>query len=179
MNEFDTPNSTEYTYGKRAEGRLKLLRVLTVLGYVIFLSLFFLFCYLTRIIPLFAIAPLVLWILVFFTWRYVSYDCYFEFTSGELTLGRSRRTRAGMKRTAVVRIRVKDARIYSVAPGDPVIGKISHGYDLSSSHSSPAMTAIEFSFNGRDTVALFDRTDKLASLLRHYSDSVNISRIQA
>ena len=88
MSEYDSPYASEYTYAKRAEGLNLIARVALVFLYAAFVGGFFGLCYYTRIIPLFAVCPIFLWMLVFFTWRSVSYDYYFEFRSGILTVGK-------------------------------------------------------------------------------------------
>ena len=79
MNEFDSPNYAEFSYDVKSEGKVRTMRIMAILGYAAFLLLYFLICYATRMIPVFAIAPIFTWILVFFTWSYVKYDYYFEF----------------------------------------------------------------------------------------------------
>ena len=68
MNEYDSPNYASFSYQKKNEGTVKLKRSLMVLGYVLYLVVFFLACYLSKLIPVFALAPLTLWIIIFFTW---------------------------------------------------------------------------------------------------------------
>jgi hypothetical protein len=87
MFEDESPNSAEYVYEKQSKGKVKLQRTLMICLYVVFVLAYFLFCYISRIIPLFAMAPIFLYILYLFTWRLVKYDCYWEFRSGELTAG--------------------------------------------------------------------------------------------
>jgi len=74
MNEFDSPNYTEFSYEAKAEGKIKIMRILAIIGYVAFVAAYFLVCYITRVIPAFAIAPIFTWILIFFTWSLVKFD---------------------------------------------------------------------------------------------------------
>ena len=74
MNEFDSPNYAEFSYDVKSEGRIKTLRTLAVIGYIAFVAAFFLVCYISRVIPVFALAPILTWILVFFTWGLVKFD---------------------------------------------------------------------------------------------------------
>ena len=78
MDETYSPNYAEYTYEKKAEGKMRILKYLLIVGYVLFVALYFLICYITRLIPLFALCPLITWIMVYFTWHYVSYDVYYN-----------------------------------------------------------------------------------------------------
>ncbi len=75
-----------YTVDKKSEGKYKLARFLRVLFYALFLIAFFDVCYVTKLIPVFAVAPLLVWMLVFFTWRFVSIKYKYTVESGMLKL---------------------------------------------------------------------------------------------
>ena len=100
MNEFDSPNYAEYVYDKKAEGKLLLARALMIALYALFFGGLFAFCCITRIIPLFAIGPLLTFILYLCTWRFVSYDCYFEFKMGVIELGHVRLKKSERRKNA-------------------------------------------------------------------------------
>ncbi|MBP3583981.1 MAG: hypothetical protein J6K44_08050, partial [Clostridia bacterium] len=87
MSEFDSPNYAEYTYDKKNEGKIKKQRTLMLVLYIAVAIIYFAVCCITKLLPLIAIEPILIWILVFFTWKYVSYDCYFVFDAGMLELG--------------------------------------------------------------------------------------------
>ncbi len=76
----------EYTVTKKSEGKYLLKRVGMVLFYILCTSVFFLICYITRLIPVFALCPLLLWMLEFFTWRYVSIEYKYTVEGGMLRL---------------------------------------------------------------------------------------------
>ncbi len=76
----------EYTVTKKAEGKYLFLRIGMIIFYIFATAAFFTACYLTRIIPIFALCPLLLWILIFFTWRYVSIEYKYTVESGMLKL---------------------------------------------------------------------------------------------
>ena len=169
MNEFDTPGYAEYTYAKRAEGGLRLARALLVAGYVAFVALYFLICYASRVIPIFALAPLFLWMLVYFTWHRVSYDCYVELGGGKITLGRVKRSKRTTKRVAEIEISIKEATL--ITPAASYSDKAPQGarvLDLSSRSDSPRRVAVELRQGDRLTVAYFDTTSKINRLLSHY-----------
>ena len=173
MNEFDSPNYTEYTYDKKAEGKALFLKWLLIFAYAAFVIAFFLVCYVTRIIPLFAICPLITWIIVFFTWRLVSYDVYFTFEHGNMELGRVRVTRRGSQRKPKLTIQVKGARL--IAPLDLVrereeFKKVKIRHDYSSYRASSNLAVIIFEGNRGDEAVIFENTPKLAKLLVRYCD---------
>lgn len=76
----------EYTVDKKSEGGYKLSRFLMVTAYVIFMLALFVVVYVTRVIPAFALAPMFLWILILFTWRYVSIEYKYTVDAGVLKL---------------------------------------------------------------------------------------------
>ena len=74
----------EYTVSKKSEGGYRLHRLAMLLFYVVFIAAFFVTLYKIGIIQVFALAPLLLWILIFFTWRYVSVEYKYRVESGKL-----------------------------------------------------------------------------------------------
>ena len=171
MNEFDSPNYTEYTYDKKAEGKALFLKWILIFGYVAFIVAFFLACYISRIIPLFAVCPLVTWIIVFFSWRLVSYDVYYTFEHGHMEIGKVRVRKSGNIKTPKIKLEVKDAML--IAPLDIAkereeynSAKIKHDY--SSYRASSNLAAIVFEGKtGREAV-IVESTPKLAKLVSRY-----------
>ena len=82
MNEF---NTYEFVVSQKKEGKVNLYRILAVVGYVLFfLAVFATLCVLH--IPQFvAVLPIFEWILIFFTWRYLSQEYEYSMTSGYMT----------------------------------------------------------------------------------------------
>ncbi len=75
----------EYTVEQKSEGKWKLRKILMLTLYVVYTIAYFLIIYITRIIPLGALIPLTLWILVFFTWRYVKPEYKYRIESAFIT----------------------------------------------------------------------------------------------
>ena len=170
MNEYDSPNYAAFTYEKKNEGSVRLGRILMISAYVLYLVAFFLVCYLTRIIPVFALAPLTLWIIVFFTWKLVSYDCYFEFKSGMLELGTVKVNKKGIRRqTPKVSIHIKEAISATVFnPASDDLKTCETVYDLSSSAKSDKRILIVFEKDGKRCAAIFEGTAKVANLIASF-----------
>ena len=158
MNEYDSPNYAEFTYEKKNEGKVRLARNLMICGYVLYLVVFFLACYLSRVIPVFALAPLTLWIIIFFTWKLVKYDCYFEFKAGMLELGTVKVNKKGDRRkNQLVSIHVKEAisaTLYDPKSDD--LKTVEKVYDLSESQHSDKRILIIFEKDGKRQAAIFD-----------------------
>ena len=77
----------EYAKPVANKGKIRLARVLLILGYVSFAVIYCLVF--TAAIPLpqvIALLPLFLWMAVFFTWRHVSYECAVRVCEGKLVL---------------------------------------------------------------------------------------------
>ncbi len=82
MNDFST---YEYVVAQKLKGIEKLKKVGLVLLYVVFVIGWFIFGFATKLFPLLALCPVTLWMLIFFTWRYVQVDYEYSATSGVIT----------------------------------------------------------------------------------------------
>ena len=175
MNEYDSPNYTDFTYEKKAVGRQKLLKRLFVLGYLLFVLAYFLFCYITRIIPLFAVCPIFTWILVYFTWGYVSFDVYYTFNHGDMELGRLKKKKNGAVRKPVVKLNVKSAQLiapYNEAVVSEEYKSARRYYDFSSG-TDIEKTAVAIFPTDKGSVAVsFLLSPRSASLISSFSPNV-------
>ena len=172
MSDFDSPYACDFTYTRCAEGKNKLGRILLVLVYVAFVGAFFGFCYWSRIIPLFAVCPIFLWMLIFFTWRYVSYDYYFEFRTGVLTVGLSRIRKKREIRTPKRSITVKEAAsIYPIPSGKVKFSRAVRLYDFSGTKNSECRIAVVTERRGKEEIYILECTRPLAKLLSSYKSA--------
>ncbi|MBR2343280.1 MAG: hypothetical protein IKA64_03405 [Clostridia bacterium] len=172
MNEFDSPSYTEYAYEKKPEGALRTFRFLLVLLYIAFVGLLFLFCYLSKLIPLFALAPVFTWMLVFFTWRYVSYDIYYTFNHGEMEFGTYKTTKGGARRRPrfTVDVRLAEAVVpYSNATDTVALRTCDKVYEYCSSISDENLILMIFNKDGKRTAVIFNGTKRVASLLSTFA----------
>lgn len=172
MFEDESPNSAEYVYEKQSKGKVKLQRTLMICFYVVFVLAYFLFCYISRIIPLFAMAPIFLYILYLFTWRLVKYDCYWEFRSGELTAGTVRVGKT-KKRVPVVKLRVKEALAIGPLNSISDLGEAKKIYDFSESPTSDKRIYVIFEKDGVRSALLIEATAKLGKLLAAFSKNAD------
>ena len=171
MSDFDSINYHEYSYGRKNEGKVLFFKILIIIGYFLFAFAYFAFSFATAI-QLFAVCPIFLWILIFFTWRYVSYDYFFEFKSGMLELGILRSKTKGRKRIVNDVISVKNAEYvgrYSLDDGN--FSGITCVHDYSSSKSSNTRVGIVYDNKGEKTLVVFECTTKCASLLAAFNES--------
>ena len=170
MNEFDSPNYAEFSYEVKSEGKIKTMRTLAVLGYVLFIAAYFLVCYITRVIPAFAVAPIFTWILIFFTWNLVKFDYYFEFKTGMLELGKITGGKKGRKKQSMLTIHVKEAKFIAPFEGEHKerLADAKKVYDLSSSQSSDKRIILLFEEKGEISAVIFEGTAKIANLLASF-----------
>ncbi len=160
MKREDTQFFTEYSYERRKEGKRLALAICLVALYAAALVLYFLFCYISGWVPLFAISPILLVILIYFTWRRAFPDCYFEFKEGTLSLGYEMGKRRA--RREKIKIRIKDAeKIYPQEPGRAEFSDVKRVCDMSSSKRSQNRVCVIS--NG--TAVIFDTTPALTRLL--------------
>ncbi|MBO5101487.1 MAG: hypothetical protein J6C39_03060, partial [Clostridia bacterium] len=137
MSEFDSPNYAEYTYDKKNEGRIKKQRGLMLILYIAVAIIYFAVCCITKLLPLIAIEPILIWILVFFTWKYVSYDCYFVFDAGMLELGTVKVTKNGRRQSPRHKIHVKEALLAAPLVGNEAsLSEVQKVDDLGESETS-------------------------------------------
>ena len=175
MSEYDTPNSCEYTWARKAEGGIILGRVLLILLYIAeAVGFFLLVTGPVKVLPLFALCPVFVWITVFFTWRFVSYDCYAEFNHGVLTLGKRRRRGYRGRITSVpsATVTVKDAEYIGRPAG---ADNMPRPLCLTSVQSSSAI-AVVFKEAGRRRAVIFETTPALTRLLSSFSPAARSLR---
>lgn len=170
MNEFDSPNYAEFSYDVKNEGKIKTKRTIAIIGYVLFVVAYFLVCYISRLIPAFAISPLITWILIFFTWSLVSYDYYFEFKTGMLELGKITGGKKGRKKQPTLTIHVKDADFIAPFDGEHTekLKEAETIYDFSASQNSDKRIIILFKKDGKRCAAIFEGTARIANLLASF-----------
>ena len=163
MSEMESLNSAEYSYERRIEGKLATLRTFLIIGYIVFVTLYFIFCFTTRIIPLFAVCPIFLWILVFFTWPLVKFDYRYTIEHGELSFYKEYRGLKGRKRQLLLFTKVQQASRIAPYTGEKLEGRI---YDFSSSSSASSLVFLEGKDeNGEVFSVIFDSIERVNKLL--------------
>ncbi len=84
----DNAAITFVNYGvkKKSEGKYRLARVFMISAYIVFVAGFFTFFATMNILPVIALLPVLTWILIFFTWRFVSIEYEYYILDGEFKL---------------------------------------------------------------------------------------------
>lgn len=178
MEEFQT---YEHAVRRRAEGRLVAARVGLILVYILFVCGWLLFGLKTRIlVPLLALIPITLWMLVFFTWRYVSVEYEYSITSGVLTFSK---IFGGRSRKKVFEVRLRE--VVRIAPlGDAAEYEKGMAYRPErsffgvSSLSAPDVYYLLFEHaekkQKRRAVYYFEATQKALHICRYYNPSATV-----
>lgn len=177
MNE--SKNSIEYAVDKKVEGKVLMLRILLILGYIAFSLFYFLFFTMgpVKIVMLIAFLPVFLWMLIFFTWRYTDITNEYtiisggRFTFSQIFGNRSRKT--------VLETQVQDWSL--IAPmSDPQYAakakeNIDKIYDARSSESAPnGYFGIFKNESGQTCAVYFNATVKTLDILRWYNKTALI-----
>ena len=162
----------EYTIDKKSEGVYRFLRLLMLLLYVAFIGGFFGVVYYIRIIPVFALAPIFLWILIYFTWRYVKIEYKYSVDAGYLSLmviygGKTKKTKATFH--------IKDATAFlPLSEAEEALKdfKPKKTYNFLSSHKNPS-DAYAFMINskGKRTLALIEAPKPSVKAILYYADA--------
>lgn len=174
----DNAASTFVNYGvkKKPEGKYKLFRILMVTGYVVFALAYFLFFTTMNILPIIALLPVLTWILVFFTWRFVSIEYEYYILDGEFKLIEVYGSK-NMRELCRVRISAMD----SVAPyrGEnkaraDAFDEKDCIYGVSSMDNPDIYYAIFKDESGASRVLFFEATEKTLKVIKYYKSDVEV-----
>ena len=175
MNE--STNYTEYVVAQKAEGSWLTRRILLVLLYVA-VGLVWLVGVvgILKIWPLGMVTPLLIWMLVFFTWRYVAVEHEYIMASGTITFSdiygrRSRRQKAEFKIKELTKI----APVTDPYKNDYDAKDITVAYDFRGSVKSPDSYFFTFRTDaGKSGVVFFEATAKSLKIFRFYNPSATV-----
>ena len=165
---------TDYEYGvdKKREGKLKLLSICFIALYVAFVGGTFGILYSIGLIPVFAAVPVLLWILVLATWRYVQVDDKYTLSEGSFTLKRS----YGNKKAKVLcEFRIKEASV--IAPEYECTAALSEIpaariYDARPSLcASDIYVAVFTDKDSQPSAVMFQVTDQAVKVLKYYNEN--------
>lgn len=171
----------DYTVTKKPEGKYRLYRILMVIGYVAFALVFFFGLCFLHLYQYIAFIVLVEWILVFFTWRYVSIEYKYETQSGFIKFYN---IYGGKKKKLVLDLRIKELSV--IAPYDENAFKEAETlqgnnayYFLSSEKQNPNRYYAVFTDNsGRNCTVHFEATQKTLKILHYYNASTVITKTE-
>ena len=168
MNEYDSPNFAEYVYDRKNEGKVKKLKIAAICGYALFAVAAF--AILAKVFMWgIAILPIFTWMLVYFTWGFISYDYYYEFNHGNMEFGAVRVTKNGRRRRPMLKLSVKEATLAKVYnPAEDSLEGIERIYDFSESQSSDKRIVLYFNNEGKSAAVIFEGTARIAKLIASF-----------
>jgi len=175
---MEDARSCEYTVQQAREGRFRTYRVLMLLSYVAFVLSYAGVCMLIRFYPLMALTPVLTWILVFFTWRYVSVSYRYEIESGQWHFTKIMNDRFYRP---MLTLRISDMACIVPTEGRTP-RELMAGYRGarmiwagSSEHSPDLYMAVS---GDKKTVIFFDATAKALKLLSFYNKATAVTAVR-
>lgn len=179
MNEFST---YEFVVSQKIEGNWRVARIGMIALYVCFVLGCLLAGISLNVLPPLALVPVLTWILVFCTWRYVAVDYEYSITSGELTFSKIFGNRS--RRTAL-KLTLRDAvRIAPLENADEAAKATAYApereFSAVSSMSAPDVYFIlfEYATNGgkekHRAIFYFEATQKALQICRFYNPSATL-----
>lgn len=166
----------EFVVSQKLTGKWMTCRVLAVIGYVLFAVLFFTLGVTSRLLlPLIALTPIFLWMLVFFTWRYTRPD--YELTTVSNAL---RFTIVYGNRTRRPQLEVEFSRMQKIAPldeaGQAAIKYFSPDrvYCAASSMDAPDLYYAIWEEDKKRYVLYFEATTHLLKICRYYNSAATV-----
>ena len=159
-------NRFSYAYRAARRGRVAFLRVLFLVLYVLFPLLFFLFIYVTRWIPVFAVCPVLEWMLVYFTRPLYLFDIGVSFAHGELSFTRIPVDGGGKKRREILTLSLRRSRLLFSPPEEKIREIRDTGcrfFDLSGGKTGAGTALVYAEADG--CAVLFDLADPKAGRL--------------
>ena len=98
----------EYVVAQRCEGKWRLFKWLMLGGYTLFAGAYFIICcFVLRIPAVVAVLPLFLWMLVYFTYKYVKPEYKYQITEANLHFYRV----FGKKQKEITRLKIYEADV--------------------------------------------------------------------
>ena len=165
----------EYTVAQKSEGKWALYKRLMLSGYALFAALYFLIAYITRFIPIVALLPLFLWILVHFTYKYVKLEYKYEILEAHLIFSKV----FGGKSKEIIKIKICSADF--ILPLETAIDEIKeyspkNTYSaIPSSKSTDLYIMLYKDENGENSAFMFKATSDALKALKFYNKNTVIT----
>ncbi len=175
--------SFEHCVRQRITGKWIGYRAALLLLYVLFVATILVVGLFTRIFwPFFALVPLLLWILVFITWRYTDVEYEYTVTSGKLTFSK---IYGGRSRKRVFEMNLRDAVLIAPLDGSTYSARATayrpeRSFEGVSSFTAPNIYMLLFELDAkkradkRRAIFYFEATKKSLSICRFYNQSATV-----
>lgn len=174
-------NVYEYVVSPAKQPIWRLRRVLAVLGYITYACVVFTLGAISKLlVPMLALVPLSTWILVFFTWRYVSVEYEYSFVSGAMTLTK---IFGGRSRRSVLEVRIKNMHV--IAPYNDTYCPKAQSFNpektfcfVSSMQSPDVYFALFETENGQRGIIYFEATRQALKIMKYYNSDTVIADVR-
>lgn len=163
MHDDGMPNHAEYTVLQKSEGKFLRLRILLICLYVVFVFTYIAISVATSLFQIIAILPLLLWILVHFTWRYVSLE--HSLVIGEGTLTVTDILKDG-KKSQRLKITLSEAESLTEIPSK--VPKNVTLYDFRGDTHADGSYCISFKKDGKNAILYLRTTPEFLRILKRF-----------
>ncbi len=170
----DSANYAEYVVAQKSEGTYRLKRILMVVAYVVFTGAVFGTLCAVKIFPVIALLPVLVWFVIWMTWRYVSVEHEYVIASGMMTFtdiygNRTRKKLFEKKIKDMERIAPMTDE-YAAEYADAAVR-----YDWRGSAKSPDSYFFTCKDeNGKKTVVFFEATNKAIKIMHFYNSHATV-----
>lgn len=166
----------EFVVSQKMEGKWVVRRVLSVMGYILFALAFFTVGIVTRLgVPMLALTPLFLWMLIFFTWRYTRPE--YEITTVSNSL---RFAIIYGSRTRCPQLEVEFRKMQKIAPLDEA-GRVDVArfkpdktYCAASCMTAPDLYYAIWEEEKKHYVFYFEATEQLLKICKYYNSAATV-----
>ena len=169
-------NYTEYVVAQKSEGKWRTKRILAVCGYVLFSIVWLVGVVgVLKIWPLGMFTPILTWLCVFLTWRYVAVEYEYTMASGTVTFTHIYGRRS---RKQIFETKIKE--FTKIAPtSDPSEAEAAKDVEITSDFRGSAKTPDAYfaSFTaegGKKGIVYFEMTNKALKICRFYNPSATV-----
>ena len=171
----------EYVISAKKKPCYRLARAMALVGYVLYVAVLFVVGFVTSILaPMLAIVPLTTWILVWFTWRYVSVEYEYSLTGGVMTVSK---IYGGRTRKRIAEITVKDAVLIAPFEGDHIAEAERYApertVDITADLQRPNVYFVLYeTAEKRRGILYFEATEKALRILNYYNRATVVKRLE-
>ncbi len=177
MEEF---NTYEYAAEQKSEGKFKTLRILVILGYILFAAVYsIVFAAILKIPQVIAVLPILIWMLVFFTWKYTKPDYRYVIERGDMVFNI---IYGKKKKSAKPKTSFKVSSAEAIAPKEELTDAIrefrpKHIYSsVPSEKSTDVYAALYKNAAGENCVFYFIATAAALKLLRFLNSKTVVTK---
>lgn len=173
MSDFQT---YEYVVAQKMTGKWKAKKLSLLLGYVLFIILWFVFGFVTKFFPLLCLMPVTLWILIFFTWRYVKVEHEYSMVSGDITFSD---VYGGKSRKTLISFKIKNCSLIAPATEEYIQQAKNFAPDVvieaRSSASAPDSYLALVDMDGKRAAVYFEATEKALKIFKFYNAGCTVA----